>query len=366
MGRMSSYTITPVRGRRLMPALPLLCNLLLGSIGAAFIPGCQIKQPAKVSKVAEQRPKIKQKIRELRDYFYENKNLFSITDLSYCIFDPYYYATVSDGAISVIIANGWDVKMLKELSAIVHGSNLPGLSPKLIFSAPQEDSPLGQIEFSCLTKELGSSMVINIPLVDIKWIADPMFGMRHSVLHELSHAEDLIYFSNSSKYFNVNISINKARSFLIKHVPKISTKRKSQENIENLIRSLEKRTNNNENVKSPLSIRLADIRSEEKLPLKYRLGHLQIAMTSKKRKANYESPNPRIDDLAYFLIIADKLEEQETSAHLREIACKKLRGENKQLFDDLYELFDLQYEVSKRFIDRNTVLKKRPFFMGGL
>ena len=356
MDRMAIHPVTPKRGYSLFPALPLLGNLLLGSLGGAAFAGCKPKQPiiATHPTVSE----FEQKAAALKEYFKENKNLFIQSKMGDCSVTPYYSSPSIDKAVATAISNGWDVGLIKELSGFMEGYKLPGLSPMIHFVATEKDPPLGWL---CVKKSAKPPMALNLPLRDITWLKDKRETLQGVIQHEIGHAEDSLYFCLTPSRISGEGTYQKALARLIKHAVMLSPERNKEAKMQLFAESIKDRTANNSRIKTSLDIRLADIRSEEKLPAKQVLGQLEAAMVAKDRKENYDGPNPYIDDLAYFILIADKMEEKGIAAHLREIVRLKCLDENKVLFDDLYELFNLQYEVSKRFIDRNTVLKRRPF-----
>lgn len=263
-----------------------------------------------------------------------------------------------NGYATNIINYGWDVNLLKALDDHIKNNRLPLLSPKIRFVIDTNDAYyIAWRCTNCGDLSPGEQQLIAVNLgFDISRIDK---NGRETILiyiinHELNHARCLTYFNNN---------LVEMRNHLIRYGPQITPRKEfnsSQAKLSVFLRKLNKALIRSGAGRTSLSLDqyLDEVIAWAKSPVIEVQGFFDLQMHYQtpymSRPERYEANAGKPADLAFDLLKAEKLGRSEFAQIIRQ-AASQLPSEEKDLFDKLYDLFSLQWEVAIRFIDYSSI-----------
>lgn len=269
------------------------------------------------------------------------------------------------GYATNIINYGWDADLLKTLEDHIKNNRLSSLSPRVRFVVDTESVYwLAWRCTNCGDLSPGEQQLIAVNLgIDISRIdeKDRERILTYVLNHELNHVREWIYFCALKPNITLCEVVKEIRKHLIRYGPQITPIKKFNSSSARLSAFLSKL--NGAFIRSgggrtySFDQYLNEVINWAKTPLIEAQGYLNLQMHYQtpymSRPERYKANAGKPADLAFDLLKAEKLGQSEFAQIIRQ-AASELPSEEKDLFDKLYDLFNLQWEVAVRFIDYSS------------
>ena len=249
-----------------------------------------------------------------------------------------------------VLKNGWDLDLLKNLQANMAKRRLPFLSPRIRFMIRNHaNNFLAWIGSECKDLGRGEQMVIALNLQRVTDKAEKAMIADIIFHHEFSHLKDRLFFlggralSEHKRYYRRAERHLLQNAIKVKHKSGITSKPEKFSAFYQRLKKIVSKRDDDGKADMPLGHYLVEVRAEEKIPPN--IAH-KLLLKSEK----YHAKRPRsAEDMALDLLTGKMAGNFEFSTAIQGRAAA-LPLEDKVLFEDLYTLFEIQYEVSRRFI----------------
>jgi hypothetical protein len=327
-------------------SLPLIGQLAFGGL-STLTAGCK-------SKKADQSAYSQARIAEVESFFRDHALCRSLRHNDIDDIDKVNPEHFTADYKQEILKNGWEIPLLHIIQKEADKTGVPFLLPRVCFVVKSSDHTyLGRLTYQEKGPLISTLIVINLSQ-DISDINDREAFVKALIGHELNHARDYAFFRliNKKDRFGQQTALD----FLTDNALKILNARgqpTSKSRLRNQFIALAKKIENYPGNTNPLAHYLSEIRAEEKSTPFAALFFFHYGLSEKYPP---EGPGNKISpiELAFDLILTEKLGAEKTSTEIRQAAAS-LPPADKELFTQCLQVFDLQYEVSKRFIDFNTL-----------